>query len=822
MKEFDVIYNHAIKRCPNQEYIDRLKFEYDQIKKLGVEQYWVDLIKVRLKDGKKYITNKNGLILPYLLCITNIDPIKEKIPHNIRRDYDFPDIDIDYIPAAREIIKTYAAKKYGKDKVCSVGLWQTYNPKSALQDVARALGFDDKKRELIGITTALPAEFDDMDFEHAYSNDFEGFKQWVDEDPINRRIAEKAFKLVGKIKTQGKHAGGLIISRVPLKDHLPLAALDISKKSSSPDDVQWTSEWTEGSNVQLSKFGFVKYDVLGLKTLNYIWEATKIIKRVKNIDIDWNEIGYDDENALGLANKLKTDSIFQFDTDTSKGILSKGGVKTLHDLMVYTSLGRPGPMPMIDVYIERRDNKKQNWESEEHPSILKLLQDTFAVCVYQEQVTEILTQFAGFSIPEADKARKIMSKKWADQMVWVREKILKGLTKSLDNHDCPLDHPHIDPDDKEKMENMKLINEICGTERWTWAKEYWKRLETFARYSFNRSHAISYALHSYRCLYLKAHHPEEWWCAVLNSCDIDRRAGYIGAARADGVQFGTINIHNLSEKFDVANNTIIPGILGIKGIGKSTISKINFDMQYGNTDGAVSDIGKSKTLFERLIKLGAFDTENKNRNLLWNWYLYKYGSGKDATTVRKAINGKRQWPEDKIKKERQRLADEYKANNPNKKIPNRISNWKPKTNKSLEFDEFCELTSIKDFAYDEKLEFQREYLGYHWDSPMELYRHTNQNIKEAKSSGILECVITKAEYRKTSGDKRFLSLTVTDGTEFAKIQVWNDKILEATNRLGDDIFDQWSGIKLEVSWNPDYKSFTIRRYSDIMRLRKKE
>lgn len=807
MDDFDKLYKVALHRAPGNGYIDRLKFEYTQIRNQGAEQYWINLFKSR----KRYKTNKNGLILPFLLRITDVDPIASGINPNIKRDPDMPDIDLDFIPEARDIIKQWAINEYGYDKVCSVGLWQTYNPKSALEDVARALGYDHKKKELIVLAKSLPADFDDTTYEKAYG-EYAEFRNWVDEEPINKEIAEQAFRLVGKIKTQGKHAGGLIISKVPLINHLPMTKLK----------DQWTSEWTEGRSVQLSKFGFVKYDILGLKTLSYIWNATRMIKKNHGVDIHWEEIGYGDEKALQLANKLKTDSIFQFDTDIAKGILSDGGAKSLDDLMVYTSLGRPGPMPMIKHYIERRDDAGQGWKREEHPKVTALLEDTYGITVFQEQVTSLLTNLAGFTIPEADKARKIMSKKWADQMIWVREKTLRGFSNTLTGH-CPHKQPSMEKMNEEQINDMRLVDEICGTTEWTWAKEYWKRLETFARYSFNRSHATSYSIQSYRCLYLKAHYPPEWWSAVLNGCDLDRIPQYISVARSEGVKFGSLEVNNLSPNFTSVEGRIVPGLLGVKNIGEKMLKNLNTDKKdYRGIDDFVEHNGKNKTLVERLIKLGAFDQVYPSKKMLWYWYLYAYGTTKDARQLRTAMKNKHYPSDEEIQRERDRMAKEYLEKHPKrKKVPKNILTWKP-IRKKWNFDEFVKYSGISgDYTYSEILEFQQEFLGYYWDSPIEMYQRTNKlNIESIKKrlSGKLECVVLNIDYRQTSNGNQFATLTVTDGMSQARVNVWSDDL---DIYPAEEYFMTGVGLRIDVKWSISYKSFSVSKYGKIVKLAKK-
>jgi hypothetical protein len=387
-------------------YVDRLKFELEEIDKQGANAYWIGLIKL----GKRFKSNPNMLVLPWIFGLVDVDPIAHRkepmlctvkasavrshndahgvIPSDIIKDPDMPDIDLDCLPAARDPIKQYALKTYGLGlnddgygPVCSVGTWQTYKFKSAILDVSRALQAVDQN-EVFGLTTKLPEDVDhlkdggfatcknrvldnitNIDKEcgciHKYVlcpdcgsadtdsptigkllNEFENLAKFNQKYPV---VIEYASKLVGRVRNMGMHAGALIIADRSLYGNIPMA------KNSGTG--YWVSMWTEGRNTQLSKFGYCKWDVLGLKTLEYIYTCCKLIEQNRGIffgtakpsgegpamdgwdDIDptQNRAGhyYDGEGnkhyillndpyALALANEKKTDAIFQFDTDLAK------------------------------------------------------------------------------------------------------------------------------------------------------------------------------------------------------------------------------------------------------------------------------------------------------------------------------------------------------------------------------------------------------------------------------------------------------------------------------------------------------------------------
>ncbi len=367
-----------IERQLSDIYKSRFTAEIKEIEKQGANAYWVQLV----ADGHKYESNKNGLVLPWLLDMTNIDPLTAE--HKYVQQTDWPDIDFDCLPIARDEIKEYAAIKYGHDKVCSVGAWQTYKFKSALQDVVRGLNGDLK--QIIDITKNLPNDVDDLkDGGYGACNScktkhnavkcpacgavdassitigqiLDQFDSIRDYYVTHKREVDLAVRMVGKIKSLSKHAGGLIISSKELFGNMPMAM----------SNGHWTSLWTEGRNTQLSKLGYIKWDVLGLKTLQYINTCCKLIEYTRGFKfntIPWKDLdptigcmGYyvddhgekhsvpmNDPGSLKMMNDLRTQTVFQFETDVQKGVLANG-VRNFNDLQVYNAMGHPGPIACI-------------------------------------------------------------------------------------------------------------------------------------------------------------------------------------------------------------------------------------------------------------------------------------------------------------------------------------------------------------------------------------------------------------------------------------------------------------------------------------------
>jgi DNA polymerase-3 subunit alpha len=771
----------ATKFKDTRDYTKRLLYEFEQIELQGAGDYWVDIY----DSNQKTQTNPNGLVLPLLLGLTNTDPIKDETQHKIQYYPDYPDIDIDFLPIAREHVKRYAADKYGHDKVCSVGLWQTYKPKLAIIDTCRVLGVDlvDAQK----MTKALPDEFDDMDYDQAY----EAYPEFKDFADNNQDVVSLAFRLVKLIKAQGRHAGGLIISSVPVKDHIPLT---LPKGSS-----QWTSAWTEGRSTQLSKFGFVKFDILGLTNLLHIWICKQLIKDNKGVDIDWSDmdpeadragwetlsdgsrhaISFKDPLAIKMAHERKVETVFQFETDLAKSILQKGGVKEFYDLVIYSSLGRPGPLPLVDDYVAKRDGNKP--ETEKDPRIKEILKDTYGIIVFQEQLSRFFAEICGFTIPEAEAARKAVAKKWADKLAKVKDKMVAGATKTI------------------------------GHQK---AVEWWGKIESFARYCFNRSHAIAYIIISYRCLWLKAHYPAEWWAAVMSNCKHDKLVKYMSIARSENVNFGAIDFNNLSKSFTVSGDTVTIGLESIKGIGISAAAKIQGQRSCKDINELVAQTGKSKVVYERLIKLGAFDDTHPNRQALWHWYLYKHGTCQESKRIKTEINKKFAWAETDIAKERSRRAKEYFKQYPKrKKMPKKISNWKPKISATLQQLE----EMYDDYKFTKKLEFEKKFFGYYWNSPLDAYNCEGNTISDAKIDGMREAVIEDIEVRRGASGQ-YLQITATDGVELARVMVWYDEFMMNDQSL----FKIGMGIKMRVVWKDKFSSFNIKPGSIVFPLELKD
>jgi DNA polymerase-3 subunit alpha len=788
------------------EYARRLKYEIKEIEKQGANKYWTD----KLTENKCIDSNKNGLVLPFLLKLTSVDPIKAGIKHNIQYQTDYPDVDLDFIPHARTTIKEYAIKEYKKERVCSVGSWVTYKPKSALKDVTKALGEEDKTINVL--TKNLPDEFDEMTIDslneikknlsnpdetirkdaHIDYNRYTTFYEYWEANPV---IVDLAFRLVGKIRAQGTHAGGVIISDRPLWNIVPLSKMKTGG---------WTSQWTEGKSTQLSKFGLVKYDILGLKTLFYVWQACNLIKVNRGVDISLVDInpsanppmaGYEvkdgikqvillnDPKAFSMCNALRTDSVFQIETPIQKDIIRKGKVRNFWDLVVYNALGRPGPMDMIPTYISCRDDKKESWRKDVDPKITEILEETFNVIVYQEQLQAMWIRLANFTVPEAETARKIIAKKWVKLLPEVEKQWKEG--------------------------SVSVIGKKASD-------EWWDKMIDFGRYAFNRAHSVAYSLITYWCLYLKSHYPAEWWAAVMTGCHQDKLKGYMSAARLDGVKFGHLDINLLTENYTVKGNEIIIGLKSIKGIGEKATKNFisNSTGKFTNLDQVVAACGRQKNIYERLVHLGAFDKLHSNRRALWMYYLYKYCGDKD---LKEAILKKFMPTKKEISDTINENIARYKIAYPNRtKIPISLQKYKLEIGPRYDKPTREQVMALyENYRNEEMIIKEKELLGYYWNSPLAIYNNLGYTIELAKKSGKMDVVIDEITRKKSSKGNFYYILAVTDGVQNINITVWKDYIEH------NDYVKTGSGIRIFVKYNENRNNWVVNGKKQIIILTKK-
>lgn len=559
------------------KYIKRFKWEIEEIIAKEKEDYFLDLYNRKIK----YPTNQNNLLICWILGIVDYYDIS-KDPNCIYGE--MPDIDVDYLPQVRSYIKeTWAPKYFGEDYVCNIGNYTTFGIKSALIDMARVHG--ESRDEVLTLTKNLETKDDEgkvLTWDSAMRLHPE-LKKYCEDHPD---IAKAAYKLLNRNRGMGVHAGGLIISRIPISDLVPL-----TKRKDAPQ----ASAWVEGLHGQdLQPVGLIKFDLLVISNLLQIARCCDLIKRRHKIEgifarpgeSDWTDVNAwrSDPKALEMANRGDMKCIFQYDSEGIRKLVKDGGVDRFEDLVAYASLYRPGclSMGMHDRYVERKRGREK---FSIHPLMKPILEKTYGVMVYQEQIMKILHVVGNIPLKDCEIVRKAISKKKIELFIKYKEMFIINGQKNLQSSE---------------QEVSKL----------------WDQVEAFSEYGFNLSHACAYTYISMWLLCLKAHWPEEFYASIL-SCETltDKIKEYKIEAKAHGVEMERININNSKINFDLQGNKIYYGFSNIKGIGEEPAKRIVENQPYSSFEDFLKKFGTDASVLKPLLGLRCF----KERDPITLW-----------------------------------------------------------------------------------------------------------------------------------------------------------------------------------------------------------
>lgn len=520
------------------EYRARLELEADLIITMGFVGYFLvvsDFIQWSKRNGIPVGPGRGsaaGSLVAWALEITNIDPIKYNLlferflnPERVS----MPDIDIDFCINGRERVINYVRDRYGHDKVCQIITFGTMMAKGAIKDVARALSFPFEDSN--AITDLIPDQLK-ITLKEALEQE-PRLQQLIDNNPKAHKLFDIAFKLEGLTRHASKHAAGIVISPEPIDQVLPVY---VPAKS--------TELVTQYAMTELETLGFLKMDLLGLKNLTLIDNVLKLIYKIRGISLNIDTIPLDDKAAFALMCAGKTSGVFQLESDGLKEVLRKLQPDKFEDIIAVNALYRPGPLGsgMVDDYIERRHGRQKIQYL--FPELEPILDETYGVIVYQEQVIKIASTIGGYSLGEADILRRAMGKKKADVMAQQRAIFLeRAQSKGFDA---------------------------------TKAGELFDLMAYFAGYGFNKSHSAAYALIAYQTAYLKANYTSEFMACLisLDTDDTDKMAFYIAEAKDLSIQVIPPDINRSEIEFSVDNNAIVFGLRGIKNLGMAALENI--------------------------------------------------------------------------------------------------------------------------------------------------------------------------------------------------------------------------------------------------------
>lgn len=563
---------------PKSIYRERLREELDIIKKMGYSSYFLivwDFISYAKNKGIPVGPGRGsaaGSLVSYCLGITDINPVRYNLlferflnPERIS----MPDIDVDFCKDKRSEIIGYVTEKYGKDHVAQIITFGTMAAKAAIRDVGRAL--DLPYNEVDRIAKLIPDTLN-ITIEDALKVEPQ-LKTLYDSNPKIKELIDIAMRLEGLSRHASTHAAGVVISPVPLTDYTPLYK--------NPSDGSITTQFDMKA---IEKIGLLKFDFLGLKTLTVIDKTLKYIKN-NGKEISLRDIPFTDVKTYELLSLGHTTGIFQLESRGMRELLRKIAPDRFEDLIAVVALYRPGPLGsgMIEDFIKRK--KGQIPVKYELPRLKEILDETYGVILYQEQVMMIANKIANFTLGQADMLRKAMGKKMPEEMEKQKEAFIRGA----------------------------VANGISEKK----AARLFDLMAPFAEYGFNKSHSAAYAYLAYQTAYLKAHYPVEFMAATL-SADIDNTdkiARSINECRGMGIEVLPPDINQSGQEFKVVGNSIRFGIEAVKGVGASAIESI---LKSRNTDGSFTSVENflervdqrkvNKKVVESLIKAGAFDS----------------------------------------------------------------------------------------------------------------------------------------------------------------------------------------------------------------------
>jgi DNA polymerase III subunit alpha len=568
---------------PADAVVERLRYELGVVSKMGFSGYFLvvwDFISYARRQGIAVGPGRGssaGSLVAYCLGITNVDPIRYGLiferflnPERIS----MPDMDIDFADDRRDEVIRYVVDRYGADRVAHIITFGTMGAKAVIRDVARVLGFSYGEADRIAkLVPGFPLNI-------SLDEALEKAPPLAEQVKRDQRVGEMwavARALEGCTRHASVHASAVVISDEPLMERVPLYK--------DPKRPELITGYAMGP---IEKLGLLKMDFLGLKTLTVISDALRLVKESRGIELDGDALPLDDARTYQLLTEARTFGVFQLESAGMRDALKRLKPQRIEDIIAMVALYRPGPMDLIEDFVNRKHGRSAI--AYEHPLMEQVLQETYGIMVYQEQVMRLAADLAGFSLGEADTLRKAMGKKDRELMATQREKFVSG---------CK-------------------ANKIDGKK----AERIWDLIEKFAGYGFNKSHAACYGLVAYQTAYLKANYPTEFMAALLTSEmeKTDKIVQYVEETRAMGLRVEPPDVNVSRADFTVAGEAIHFGLAAIKNVGATAIESIVRTREADGRFTALDDFCArvdlrlvNRRVVECLIKAGAFDSLGSTR-----------------------------------------------------------------------------------------------------------------------------------------------------------------------------------------------------------------
>ncbi|HEY8172882.1 MAG TPA: DNA polymerase III subunit alpha [Dehalococcoidia bacterium] len=710
----------------------RLQYELDVVDKTGFTNYFLvvyDIAQFCEQQGIMLGVRGSAAasIILYTLDVTFIDPLAsrlvfERFLHVDRKEP--PDVDMDIPDDRRDEVIRYVAEKYGYDRVAQIITFGTMGAKAAIRDTGRALGvpYGDADRVARLVPNALH-----MTLERALDESPE-LASAYELDPQVSKLVDTARRLEGVARHASTHAAGVVISREPLVEHVPLQRPTRGDESSIPT--------TQYAMAQVAEIGLLKMDFLGLANLTILVRAIAIIERTKGVSIDLQSLPDGDAKTFEMLSSGDTFGVFQLESPGMRRLIQELRPDSIPDLMALVALYRPGPMQHIGTYCRAKHDR--SLVQYPHADLAEILDETYGVIAYQDQVLLVLQKFAGYSLKDADAIRKAMSKKVTSLMQAEGAKFIAAAVK----------------------------NGYAEDE----ARRIFELIEPFAGYAFNKAHSACYGTIAYQTAYLKANYPHEYMTAVLSSAGAHER---IAEAVAECVRLGItvlppdVNVSSVGFDLQQRDGDLVVrfGLATVKNVGTGAAEGI---VQARDETGAFRDIedftkrvdlrALNKRSLESLVKCGALDCLGSRGTLLANLDRIVSLAQREA----------------KLKETGQSTMFDMFGDSVSTPLP------------SLELEE-------AEVSKAEQLAWERELLGvYVSEHPFSsaaasIARHTSALVSEVTGEMdgrdvVIAAMVNDAKQRFTKAGKTFLAVNVEDLSGSQEVTVWPD-VYETTREL---------------------------------------
>ena len=583
-------------RYPNgtEENRGQLRYEMDVIEQMGFVDYFLivsDFIGYAKRKGIPVGPGRGsaaGSMVSYCLNITDIDPLKYSLyferflnPERVT----MPDIDIDFCIRRRQEVIDYVARKYGEDHVAQIVTFGTMKAKAAIRDVGRVMNLP--YADVDNIAKQVPFALD-MTLDKALEVS-KGLSDLYNGDGRVKELVDMARKLEGMPRNSSTHAAGVVITRRPVYEYVPLATND-------------NVPVTQYTMVTLEELGLLKMDFLGLRNLTILDDAVQMVRR-HTPDFRLDQIPDDDPEVFKMLCEGRTSGVFQMESAGMTGVCVGLKPRSIEDITAIIALYRPGPMDSIPRFIACAQDPSRI--SYKHPMLEPILSVTYGCIVYQEQVIEIFRRLAGYSLGQADMVRRAMSKKKVKDIERERGAFLHG-----------------DPARNIKGCAANGISEQV-------AQSIYDEIYDFASYAFNKAHAVSYAVVAYQTAWFKCRYPREYMAALLTSVldSQEKVAEYIAECKDNGIALLPPDINESGPTFTVSGSNIRFGLAALKGVGRSFMNAVLAEREKGGRFTSFPDFCSrmyehdlNKRVLDSLIKSGSFDSMGYRRSQLLKVY----------------------------------------------------------------------------------------------------------------------------------------------------------------------------------------------------------